>query len=63
MSEPEVPDEAYIAAAIADRGFEVERSSVGYAAEVRFKQPHPGYNSRGGVSVDTARAREFMPDV
>lgn len=61
MSEREVSDEAYIAAAIADRGFEVVRSSSGFDAEVRFKQPQPGYSSRGGVAVLTARAREFMP--
>jgi hypothetical protein len=28
---------------------------------VRFKQPHAGYNTRGGVGVLTARARDFMP--
>jgi hypothetical protein len=61
LSDPEVPDEAYIAAAIADRGFVVERSPGGFDAEVRFKQPHAGYNARGGVAVDMSRAREFAP--
>jgi hypothetical protein len=61
LSESEVPDEAYVAAAIADRGFEVVRSSGGFDAAVRFKQPQNGYSTRGGVAVLTDRAREFMP--
>jgi hypothetical protein len=62
LSEPEVPDEAYVAAAIADRGFEVDRGVGGYDAEVRFIQPHRGYNGRGGVSVLASRARDFMSE-
>jgi hypothetical protein len=59
--EHEVSDEAYIAAAIKDRGFEVVRGVGSYDAEVRFTQPSAGYNNRGGVAVLTDRARDFMP--
>jgi hypothetical protein len=62
LSEPEVPDEAYIAAAIADRGFEVVRSNACGMPQARvgFKQPHLGYSSDGSVMISEARARECM---
>ena len=62
MTEPEVPDEAYIAAAIADHGFAVVRSNACGMPQARvgFKQPHRGYSSDGSVSISEARARECM---
>jgi hypothetical protein len=62
MSEPEVPDEAYIAAAIADAGFAVVRSNACGMPQARvgFKQPHLGYSSDGSVMISEARARECM---
>jgi hypothetical protein len=62
MSEPEVPDEAYIAAAIKDNGFAVVRSNACGMPQARvgFKQPHLGYSSDGSVMVSEERARECM---
>jgi hypothetical protein len=62
VSEPEVPDEAYIAAAIADHGFAVVRSNACGMPQARvgFVQPHLGYSSDGSVMVSEARARECM---
>jgi hypothetical protein len=62
LSEPEVPDEAYIAAAIADAGFAVVRSNACGMPQARvgFKHPHAGYSNDGSVSVSEARAREYM---
>jgi hypothetical protein len=64
MDQPEVPDEAYIAAAISDPGFSVVRSSACGMPQARvgFKHPHLGYSSDGTVMVSEARAREFMVD-
>jgi hypothetical protein len=61
--EPEVPDEAYIAAAIADHGFAVVRSNACGMPQARvgFKHPHLGYSSDGSVMISEERARECMP--
>jgi len=60
---PEVPDEAYIAAAIKDHGFAVVRSNACGMPQARvgFKQPHLGYSSDGSVTISEERARECMP--
>jgi hypothetical protein len=62
LSEPEVPDEAYIAAAIKDAGFAVVRSNACGMPQARvgFKQSHLGYSADGSVMVSEARARECM---